>query len=190
MTSTGPVSTWARQLADRYLAEELPRRFAHVRGVGQRADQIAGILPAEEQDLLVGAAWLHDIGYAAPLADTGFHQLDGARFLAAEGLPGRVCALVAHHAGAAAVARLCGFADQLSEFEDEHTPLRDALWYCDMTTSPDGEPVSFPDRMAEIRRRRGPDDPVVLALAANGDERAAAVHRTEVLLRQGRQTAS
>ncbi|MFD2398317.1 hypothetical protein ACFSVJ_18260 [Prauserella oleivorans] len=48
-----------------------------------------------------------------------------------------------------------------------------------MTTSPTGEPVSFTDRMAEIEARRGPDDPVVRALAVNRPERAAAVRRTQ-----------
>ncbi|MFD5089907.1 hypothetical protein ACFWMR_04860 [Amycolatopsis thailandensis] len=62
--------------------------------------------------------------------------------------------------------------------------MRDALWFCDMTTSPDGEPVSYTERLAELRIRRGPDDPVVRALAVNGAERAAAVHRTEQLLRR------
>ena len=61
--------------------------------------------------------------------------------------------------------------------------MRDALWYCDMTTSPDGRPVTFTDRIREIRTRRQSDDPVVRALATNGSERAAAVRRTEQLLR-------
>jgi hypothetical protein len=82
------------------------------------------------------------------------------------------------------VAELIGLSGALSEFEDERTPMRDALWYCDMTTSPDGRPVSFDDRMRELRRRRGPDDPVVRALEVNGDERAAAVRRTENRLRK------
>ena len=33
----------------------------------------------------MAAAWLHDIGYAEELLDTGFHPLDGARFLASAG---------------------------------------------------------------------------------------------------------
>ncbi|MGI6869728.1 HD domain-containing protein [Amycolatopsis sp. 3B14] len=133
--------------------------------------------------MLVAAAWLHDIGYASPVSATGLHSLDGARFLARLGVPSRVCALVAHHSGAAAVASLSGLASELAEFPDERGPMRDALWYCDMSTSPWGEPVSFEDRMAEIEARRGPDDPVVRALAINRGERAAAVARTAELLR-------
>lgn len=42
-----------------------------------------------DRDLLVAAAWLHDIGYAPELRDTGFHPLDGARHLEALGAPAR-----------------------------------------------------------------------------------------------------
>ncbi len=58
-----------------------------------------------------------------------------------------------------------------------HGPVRDAPWYCELTTSPDGLPVSLRTRMVELRARRGPDDPVVRALAVNGAERAGAVRR-------------
>jgi len=57
------------------------------------------------------------------------------------------------------------------------------LWYCDMTTGPDGQPMTFDERMAELRRRRSADDPVVRALAVNERERADTVRRTEDRLR-------
>jgi hypothetical protein len=174
----------AAAIAERLLAGELPRRWAHTQGVASRATEISRLLPPGEGRVLVAAAWLHDIGYAGEAVVTGFHQLDGARYLARQGLSKRVCALVAHHAGAAAVAALNGLSGQLREFEDERGVVRDALWYCDMTTSPDGHPVSFDDRMAELRSRRGPDDPVVRALEVNGDERASAVRRTGQFLRR------
>ncbi|MDX8033364.1 HD domain-containing protein [Lentzea sp. BCCO 10_0856] len=175
---------WARNTARRLLADELPRRWAHTAGVARRARQVARVLPVEERDLLVAAAWVHDIGYAAELADTGLHSLDGARYLLRAGLSRRVCGLVAHHSGASAVAELTGMAEGLAEFGDERGRLRDALWYADMTTSPDGHPTTVEERLAEIRRRRGPDDPVVRALAINGDERLAAVRRIHRLLRR------
>ncbi len=44
---------------------------------------------------------LHDLGKSPSLRDTGFHALDGARFLARRGpFPADVIALVAHHTGA------------------------------------------------------------------------------------------
>jgi hypothetical protein len=177
------LRTWAWLTARHLLAEELPRRWAHTWGVARRAQQIAPALPAGERDVLVASAWLHDIGYATVVAATGMHQVDGARYLVGRGVPFRVAALVAHHAGAAAVADLTGLADALAVYEDEHTAVRDALWYCDMTTSPDGRPVTFPERMRELRGRRAADDPVVRALEVNEPERAAAVRRTEDLLR-------
>jgi putative nucleotidyltransferase with HDIG domain len=178
------LHVWARHTARRLLAEQLPRRWAHTRGVGHRAEQVAQALLPADRSVLVTAAWLHDIGYATELVDTGFHPLDGARFLADSGIPPRVCALVAYHSGAAVVAELLGLADPLAQFAEEYGPVRDALWYCDMTTGLDGRPVSFADRIGEIRARRQSADPVVRALAANGVERAAAVRRTEELLRR------
>jgi integrase len=44
----------------------------------------------------------------------------------------------------------------MTRFHDEQGPIRDALWYCDQTTSPSGEPVSQRDRIAEIQHRYGP----------------------------------
>jgi hypothetical protein len=177
------LRTWARYTAKRYLAGELPRRWAHTQGVARCAGSVGALFVPPERDVLEAAAWLHDIGYADKLAETGFHQLDGARFLVTHDIPRRVCALVAHHAGASAVADELGLSAELSVFEDERSPVRDALWYCDMTTSPDGHPVDYADRMAELRARRGRDDPVVRALVVNGGERTAAVRRTERLLR-------
>jgi putative nucleotidyltransferase with HDIG domain len=111
-------TVWARRTARRLLAAQLPRRWAHIRGVGHRAEQVAQVLPPADRPVLVTAAWLHDIGYATQL-DTGFHPLDGARFLAHSSVPPRVCALIAHHSGAAAVAELLGLAEQLAQFAEE-----------------------------------------------------------------------
>jgi putative nucleotidyltransferase with HDIG domain len=176
------LRTWAWWTAKHLLSDELPRRWAHTRGVAHQAKEISWALAPEDRETLIAAAWLHDIGYAEIVIDTGFHQLDGARYLERHETPRRVCALVAHHAGAAAVAEQIGLSCALSAYPDELGPVRDALWYCDMTTSPDGVPVSYEDRMVELRARRGPEDPAVRALAVNGDERAAAVRRTEQLL--------
>ncbi|KAA9165575.1 HD domain-containing protein [Amycolatopsis acidicola] len=176
------LRTWAWFTAKRLLADELPRRWAHTQGVARRATEIANALPREERQILVAAAWLHDIGYAEDLIDTGLHQLDGARFLRREGIPVRVCALVAHNSGAASIARLLNLSDALAAFTDERTPTRDALWYCDVTTSPDGLPISYEERFTELRSRREPEDPVIRALDLSEGERAAAVSRTEELL--------
>nr|WP_225954917.1 HD domain-containing protein [Kibdelosporangium phytohabitans] len=181
-------SNWAHNTARRLLARPLPQRWAHTCGVARRAEQVARILMPEDLDTLVSAAWLHDIGYAPGVADTGLHSLDGARYLLRVGVSRQVCGLVAHHSGAAAVAEQVGLADELAEFEDVPGHLKDALWYSDMMTGPDGRPTTLDTRLAEIRRRRGPDDPVVRALAVNVNERRAAVRRVHRLLRRTQPT--
>src|SRR5438128_6751723 len=74
--------TWARDLARRYL--DVPRfrdaRWPHVQAVAARAARIAPAF-GSHADVLVAAGWLHDIGYAPELAATGFHPLDGGRFV-------------------------------------------------------------------------------------------------------------
>src|SRR5580693_4887911 len=74
------LDAWAASLARAKLREPLPRRWSHSRGVAARARTLAPIL-GPDASLLTAAAWLHDIGYAPALAETGFHPLDGARYL-------------------------------------------------------------------------------------------------------------
>ena len=151
------LASWARQLARALLQEALPRRWAHVQGVAARARSLAPVL-GENADLLQAAAWLHDIGYAPGLATTGLHQLDGARYLRdARHAGAMLCRLVAHHSCAIIEAGERGLADVLSsEFEPAPDALASVLTCCDMTTSPDGEPVRVEQRLAEIRDRYGP----------------------------------
>src|SRR4051794_6919676 len=89
----------ARDLAERVLAGQ-PERWRHTIGVARRAEDLASAVPGDDLELLVAAAWLHDIGYAESVRDSGFHPLDGARYLAARLWPPRLNALVAHHSGA------------------------------------------------------------------------------------------
>jgi hypothetical protein len=53
------------------------------------------------------------------------------------------------------------------------------LWYCDLTTSPDGQPVSAADRIAEIKARYGPGHIVTRFTTDGAPELLAAVERTE-----------
>ena len=81
LSSLGRINTptpWAQQLARELLDDDLPRRrWAHVQGVAARARSLAPVLGADAE-LLEAAAWLHDIGYAPSLTETGLHVLDGA----------------------------------------------------------------------------------------------------------------
>ncbi len=103
------------------------------------------------------AAWLHDIGYATPLVDSGFHPLDGARYLRDRELGGReLWTLVAHHTCAQVEADERGLGDVLTvEFPigDVAPSAVAALTYCDMTTGPDGQQINVEQRLAEILTR-------------------------------------
>jgi putative nucleotidyltransferase with HDIG domain len=168
-----------RELAEALLAEYLPERWAHVRAVADLAERMREV-PGVDGDTLVCAALLHDIGYAKDLDATGFHPLDGARYLRSAGVDDRVCSLVAHHSAAVHEARLRGLGDVLSvEFEDERSATRDALWYCDMTVGPNGRRTTLAERLAEIRGRYGVDHVVSRFAEQARRELAAAVARTE-----------
>ncbi|MQM28305.1 HD domain-containing protein [Glycomyces albidus] len=154
---TGVVNV-ARALAERELSESLPRRWRHVTAVAAKAERLAPLLPAEcDRHALVAAAVLHDVGYAPSVAETGFHPLDGARWLRSIEFDGRVAALVAHHTNAVVEAELRGLdAVLLAEFDQEDSPVTDLLWFCDLTTGPDGQEFSGHERIEEIRQRYEP----------------------------------
>ena len=150
------MASWAQQLARELFQEPLPRRWAHVQGVAARARGLAPVLGADAE-LMEAAAWLHDVGYAPGLAATGLHQLDGARYLRdAQHADDMLCRLVAHHSCAIIEAGERGLADILShEFDPAPDELASELTCCDMTTSPDGQPVPTVQRLAEIHDRYG-----------------------------------
>jgi hypothetical protein len=137
---------------------------------------------------VTAAAWLHDIGYAPDLADTGFHPLDGARYLSdSKQASDMLCRLVAHHSGAMIEAAEYGLADQLArEFGPAPGDLTDALTYCDMVTGPDGQQFSVEQRLAEIRGRYGPDDPVSRALVRSAPQLIGSVVRVRRKLTESR----
>lgn len=151
--------SWARDLARRLLEAPLPRRWAHSQGVAARAERLAPVL-GEDAELLLCAAWLHDVGYSPDLAETGFHPLDGARYLRdVQRADARLCNLVAHHSCALLEAEERGLNGELNrEFELEAQPLVEALTHCDMTTTPDGQETTADERIDEIIKRYGPDD--------------------------------
>lgn len=174
---------WAAGRAAELLQPRLPRRWAHVQGVAKRARVAAPMFPKSAGEILVAAAVLHDVGYAPDIAQTGFHPLDGARALRDSTPNTRLVALVAHHSCAYREAELRGLSAELSEWVDEETPLRDALWWADMTTSPDGGLVTFDDRLKEIQDRYGPQDVVTFFIRQAEPELRGAVERTEARLR-------
>ena len=172
------LAPWASSHAEDLLAP-LGARWAHVQAVAGRAGRVAAaVLPPGERDLLVAAAWLHDIGYAPALAATGLHPLDGALHLQALGVDRRLCCLVARHSGARFEADERGLGAELDAFDQERGPVADALIYADMTTGPAGEPLGFEARIAEILGRYPPGHPVHRAISRSRPTLAAAVDRT------------
>ena len=173
------LAEWASELARTLLAEPLPRRWAHTQGVAAQARTLAPIL-GDDTDLLVAAAWLHDIGYSPTLVDTGFHSLDGARYLRdVHHANPRLCRLVAHHSCAIIEAEERGLTSQLAaEFTPEREGLAKALIYCDMTTSPDGKLVSVDKRLTEIRQRYSADSQVGRFIRRAGPDLTAAADAT------------
>ena len=159
-------------------------RRDHSMAVGRKAAAEAWrVEPAIRADL-AAAGVLHDIGYGHVV--TGFHPLDGARFLAAEGFSRTVCNLVAYHSASTLEAEERGI--DLAAYDDFETD-RDlgrahaVLWWADMTTGPTGLNVAVEDRLAEICERYGPGDLVTRfvvrarpRLLAAGQSPAGSIH--------------
>ena len=147
----------------RYLLYSDPDRLAHSQAVARRAESLVLAVDQESAPLLVAAAWLHDIGYAPGLRDTGFHPIDGARHLQSIGWPPAICNQVANHSGARFVATVLQLDQQLDAYPFSQDALSDALTAADQTTGPHGEAMTVEDRMSDMLRRHGPDSPNALA---------------------------
>jgi putative nucleotidyltransferase with HDIG domain len=147
------LSIWAEDHA-KGLLRPLGRRWRHAQAVAEVGRELADGLAPEDADVLVAAAYLHDIGYAQELAVTGFHPLDGARHLRRLGLE-RLAGLVAHHTRACYEARLRGLESQLEVFDDEDNLVSAALAYCDLTTGPSGERMTPVWRLIDVEARYG-----------------------------------
>ena len=169
------------ELARRLLAG-LSDRWDHTREVAARAESVGTAVPDEDRRLLVDAAWLHDIGYSPEVADTGFHPLDGARYLMSMGAPADLVGAVAHHSCARFEAEERGLETELEAFPAPSEAVMDALAYADMTSGPTGHTVTVEDRLAEILERYGADDPVHRAISKARVDLVTAVRRTEIRL--------
>ncbi|MEV1075880.1 HD domain-containing protein [Micromonospora parva] len=176
----GNLAERAALAAEEHLSAALPRRWNHVQAVGRKAMRL-GVLAADGSDVLAAAGWLHDIGYAPDIADTGFHALDGARWLLKHGFGKRLAGLVANHSCASYEAEERGLGGVLSaEFPLERSATSDALWYADMTTGPDGQDLTVEERLSEIRERYGPEDLVTRFWEKAEPALMEAIRRTEV----------
>jgi hypothetical protein len=176
----------ARGLAKKLLRKGSPERWLHTQGVAGRAAELAVTVPAADRPVLIAAAWLHDIGYAPGLQETGFHPLDGGLYLRREDWDDRLAALVAHHSGARFVPVERGFAAVMAEFDFEDGPVSDALTYADQTVGPHGRRMTVPYRIAEAITRHGPDSPNARARVDRVPYLLAVADRVELRLERAR----
>jgi HD superfamily phosphodiesterase len=106
------LEPWAKAQVERLIAP-LGSRWAHVQAVARQARRVAEVLSAEDGDVLIAAAFLHDVGYAPSLNRLGFHPVDGAHFLRGHGQE-RLARLAAHHSGAHFETEERGLVDKLA----------------------------------------------------------------------------
>ena len=170
------LESWATAQAERLIGA-LGDRWTHVEAVADKARGLAAVLSAEDADLLVAAALLHDVGYAPSLNRLGFHAVDGAWFLRAQGQE-RLACLVAYHSGARFEAEERDLVEELAAFPVEDGPVMDALTFADMTTGPAGQPMTLAQRIEEVQRRYPSEDPVHRAIVRARPLLQAAIDRT------------
>ena len=174
------IDEWAAATAAGFL-ERLPRRWRHTLGVACGARKVDQVLEPADRPVLRAAAYLHDIGYSERLAVLSFHPIDGACWLDRAGYP-RLAGLVAHHSGARYEADLRRMGAELASYLDERSDVSDALAYCDLTTGPDGQPMSLLERLSEVATRYGPDHLVTRASHAAAPEHGETVARVQAKL--------
>jgi HD superfamily phosphodiesterase len=180
----------ARDLAQVILAG-LPERWRHTIGVARRAEEVAPILEFRaDREILIAAAWLHDIGYAEELRDSGFPPLDGARYLQRNGWQTRLAGLVAHHSEASSVARVSGLIDAVDAFPQERSLASDALAYADQTVGPNGRSMTFEQRQNDMLDRHPQDSPPVIAHRQREALLQAAINRVEQRLEGSRRPSA
>ena len=167
----------AWDVTERMLSEDLPRRWRHSQGVLVRANLAAPELAPEDGNVLRQAAILHDVGYAVRV---GIHRISsrGRRSLSEvdwlgrpSGEPGRPPFI------ARVEAEELGLGAAIVEFEPGEAELTEFLIFSDMTTSPDGLPVTVDERLAEILERYGPESQKARFVALAGQELRTATLR-------------
>ncbi|GCE04787.1 HD domain-containing protein [Dictyobacter aurantiacus] len=177
------IQKWAEEQATSLLSS-LGNRWLHVQGVVEQAKWVSAIFNEEEdKNLLIAAAYLHDIGYAPSLQKTGFHPIDGACYLRSCNQY-RLASLVAYHSESTFEAELRGILPELKKIPREHSLIADALTYCDMTTNGDGKQVSFQERLDDIFSRYDPNHIVYKAIKAAAPALTLGVRHTEQALYQ------
>jgi hypothetical protein len=180
MKTNTDLIKWAAERTQQ-LISPLGNRWLHIQGVVERARTISHLFDNNDQTYLIAAAYLHDIGYVPELRKTGFHPLDGAYYLLSHDQE-RLASLVAYHSEAQCEANLRGLAKELEKIPREYSALADALTYCDMTTSPTGQEITFEERIDDILSRYDETHIVAKAIREAVPSLALAVERILAIL--------
>jgi hypothetical protein len=184
--SAQPHEQEAAALATRLL-QGLETRLDHSAAVAAGIDRVASLVEPEWRSAVKDAAWLHDVGYSPELALTGFHSLDGARWLRDHYWPDETCRLVAWHTEPLQEARLYGLDEELaSEFDRPPRLAAAALAWADLTSSPNGERWDAERRLADILDRYPPRSIVHQATRASLPALRESVREIEELLARAR----
>lgn len=186
----GDIRQRAEDLARRFLAQELPRRWEHTCGVARQVEQLAVDLPEKQKSILIAAAWLHDIGYSTLLVQNEFHPIDGARYAALTKFPAAVVSLIAYHTGAEVEAEERGLSTLLLQIPRPPAGLLEILSCADLCTSPDGKPVDPARRVQEILARYPRSNPVHRAVSRSGPGLIESAHRVKAGLAKSTDVAS
>ena len=148
----------------------------HSLAVARGCQEFALSEGASEEALFL-AGLLHDIGKSSKLHQTGFHPLDGARWLQEEGEID-LAHLVARHSTSPVEAQLLRIS--LLPWNREAWVLEQAILDAvDLTTDPLGRSVPFRDRYRDIRDRYGEGSVEVLSL-----ERLTSTQKQYIRLRE------
>ena len=177
--SVEPEESAAAALATRLL-HALDGRLAHSATVAAQIKRAAALVEADWRSAARDAAWLHDIGYHTDLALTGFHPLDGARWLRDHGWRTETCRLVAWHTESIEEARMHGLDEELmAEFVAPPQRPAAALAWADLTSSPSGQRWDPERRFADILDRYPPGSLVHEATRASLPSLRASVRDIE-----------
>jgi hypothetical protein len=182
----GPEGSAAAALANRLL-DALGGRLAHSATAAAQIECAAGLIESEWRGPARDAAWLHDVGYHPDIAFTGFHPLDGARWLRDHGWRTETGRLVAWHTESIEEARMYGLDEELvAEFDAPPRRPAAALAWADLTSSPTGELWDPERRLADILDRYPPGSLVHEATRASLPALRASVRDIEDLLHDRR----
>lgn len=145
------------QQVTKFVEESLsdnPQRVLHILKIAHQVRESAIKLGLKGADLDFAdcAALLHDIGYWKPIAITGFHPIDGARFLEQQG-EHNLASLIVGHSCSVEEGELLGF----TEIKFSSDIIAKLITYWDVQVKQGGEVVSYKERFTDIISRYGAD---------------------------------